>query len=215
MNNDHTTFTNVANQLERTIALPDVSLVVTEAERRARVHAIVFRGVLGLSAVIIVTLVWSTAFRPSDGRASETVTASPSLNDVVDQGVPTTTAEPGPVSTTTQVQVQPAGLTADLDSSQPGVRIRVSSERNTLGGWFSFERRDGDQWLPVVTALQAQEVNGTASFVPLGQDLDIDDLGLESPVTLEIPAGTEPGLYRICEYSTNRCTTITINDVNG
>ena len=209
MDADELTFAQAANQLEQELTAPDVSLIVDEAGRRAERQTTAYRSIVGIGVIgaIIVAAFWSTNLGQNQvdsaaAQADQTMAA------------PVTTSPPESITTTTTtspVVQQASGLNADVDSPTPGAAFTITSTRNIIGGWFSFERADGDQWIPVVTALQAREINGTARSIPLGQDFDTDDIGLENPVTLEIPADTEPGTYRVCELGTNRCTTITVS----
>ncbi|MFT7475369.1 MAG: hypothetical protein ACI81L_002307 [Verrucomicrobiales bacterium] len=208
MNVNETEFAQSAQEIEAGLTTPDVSLIVGESDRRAKVQAVTYRSGLALVAVALLGGLWFTSLRPTEITTAGAPNEEQQVDDPTTTAAPTTTDAP-----TTPLVVEPSsGLTADMDTSNPGSLVTITSSNDIMGGWFSFELAGADGWEPVVAALQAREINGTPRFVPLGEDLSTEDIGLESPVTLQIPEQTEPGTYRICELGSSRCTNITVDD---
>ena len=102
-------------------------------------------------------------------------------------------------------------LTLSPRSVSAGAEVSVTS--TILGGWFDFSIWNGSEWEPTVGALQAAEVRGGALTIPLGQDFNIDDFGLDSPATIVVPEDAMPGNYRLCTFgNADRCGTLEVTN---
>jgi hypothetical protein len=62
---------------------------------------------------------------------------------------------------------------------------------------FTLQRWDGTAWESVVAILRAGGENRSPSAIALGDDVEIEDVALES-ATLVLPEVLAPGLYEIC-----------------
>ena len=92
-----------------------------------------------------------------------------------------------------------SGLTLTAAVASAGDEVVIDGNGD-LGGWFTFDIWAGEGWEPVVGALQIKEVNGTARTIPLGENIDIDDIEFEGPITIVIPDNTVAGSYRVCVF---------------